>query len=643
MRTSSPGGFTPRWIMATLPLLLALGCGERDAQDLGDSQQPIPVPVPILGDGALGMPGPSPAPDGSAPAIPEPDQVLRSLSYAQEDLAKHGAEYEEAFSNRAVQDGVNAMFTPDWEQGGLPPVGQGVEGLAYAMYRFVLQDYDGPAALSLHWDTAPADLGDAWIGFANLGLNTWEWHAAPADGVLALDSLGPYLAPDSSMLVLVLLMGKGEAALEWLYIGEGEPAVQITDDPAMSDPAEKVTEVEPGIYEIDFHFISSFGTGPYSVNVVFYNEAEGQFIGYELGFAGGATFDGEGAHAGNVLFAEIPDGDWWMIATITDSSGGGGTDKYIWPDQAAFPPAPDAGSPAGDHDGPGGVVMSVVLIDPLAESPPGVPEVPGGRGAIKMVTDLEYLYGEGNVDTIDLEEFTLSPGDLDMYNLIVWPSDRSTWGRRIEKASSYTLGPDGENVDEVLRAHTENGASVMLVGQYALINGNKTSDHGYRLRPITALRDGPGSITLFWFGSVPGAGEGVAYQLREPAGSVPNSGLESGFTTWEEEDENGENGSIGWRCPGLFDAYVNPHRNLKSATNEEYSIEGCDWFATAYLEFYSGGAWAIHNNGGRLITLPMNWGDVTDAQENGYARYHLLENILCAGEEDSIFNSPVTE
>ncbi|MCH7472461.1 hypothetical protein IIA79_05865, partial [bacterium] len=414
----------------------------------------------------------------------------------------------------------------------------------------------------------------------------------------------------------------------------------------------------PGIYEIDFHFISSFGTGPYSVNVVFYNEAEGQFIGYELGFAGGATFDGQGAHAGNVLLAEIPDGDWWMIATITDGSGGGGTDKYIWPDQAAFPPAPDAGSPAGDHDDPGGLVMSVVLIDPLAQSPPGAPEVPGGRGAIKMVADLEYLYGEGNVDMIDLGATTLSPGDLDIYNLIVWPSDRSTWtgGSGILDAPSfYTLGPDGENVDEVHRAHTENGASVMLVGQYALINGHRTSDYVNRLRPITALRDSSEPFSLWWFGSVPGPGEG-AFWFNEPARSVPNWYLKYGVNKWEEgefdlEDPfnpNLKNGSIGWSCAGVFDIFVNPHRNLKSATNEEYSKEACAWFAGGSGWNYGGGAWAIHDNGGRLITVPVNWGDVADWQNyNGYSRYyerhHILENILCAGEEDSIFNSPITE
>lgn len=95
---------------------------------------------------------------------------------------------------------------------------------AYAIYRWNLRNFSGSQTIGFNWiqDSAPVDWGNFYVGLGNLQLDRWQFFEGPADGVLTIDSFGPYRAADGDMLMAVLLLGDQVASLDYMEAGVPE-------------------------------------------------------------------------------------------------------------------------------------------------------------------------------------------------------------------------------------------------------------------------------------------------------------------------------------------------------------------------------------------------------------------------------------
>jgi hypothetical protein len=146
-------------------------------------------------------------------------QSTRAGSYVAADLVREGKDFEPAMpSQRVSATQTGALFQPDWPKAENPPV----SGLAFAIYRFVIPDYNGEPVLHYDWTTDPQIPGNMYYGLANFGQDKWDWYAGIADDKAVLPSLDPYQFLDN-ILVCVLKIGTGENELESLRIGSMAP------------------------------------------------------------------------------------------------------------------------------------------------------------------------------------------------------------------------------------------------------------------------------------------------------------------------------------------------------------------------------------------------------------------------------------
>jgi hypothetical protein len=374
---------------------------------------------------------------------------------------------------------------------------------------------------------------------------------------------------------------------------------------------------------VDFYYYILYGEANYTIDLQIgfdYNDIGPGETPLDAFGVSGETSYGAAVHTSNgpnnaSMHTTLPDGLYWAAVRVTDNNSD--QSVYIWPDQVHLTPQ----------------FSCVVLDDPQSQAP-------SNRDVSKLVSDLEFLYGSGTVDTIDLSLGNLAPNDLDGYDLIAWPSDRGTYtgGWPVYNTPTFWTrgsGNPGANIVEVHRAH-DAGSSVLLVGQYAIINTQYADNiNPGPLRRISAQQDS-GSYSLYWFGSVPGIAGGQGSRFRGSALSVPNSlGSTGGFRNYEAS-------YVGWRCPGVFHLGTGGSQYLKSGQQSATYRNGY-WFSAGYSTSYSASSWVIHRTTeARLVTLPENWGDLSATQLNGVSRSRVLENCLCAGEVGSVFNSPNT-
>ena len=327
-----------------------------------------------------------------------------------------------------------------------------------------------------------------------------------------------------------------------------------------------------------------------------------------------ATMDHWGYYEGTVNI-QPPSDPWeghYMALWVEDSTGA--TDVYWYP------------TPQNLH----GVINAAVLSDPLSQAPID-PGKTYKRNVQKMVDDLTLLYGATQVTVIDLSA-ALVPNQLDGYNLIVWPVDRVLNNESVAPYG-FTDGAGNANIVEVARAHTEKGASVLIMGNNAwrkIVSSSPSIPQWDTISPLAPTYSSAsygtssnGSDLLPSTDIIPNSLPGIS--LR---GRVGNK--------------------ISTTIIGTMFQYSPQLRSAADPTN--YPSANCKMFMRGYYNAptnsYGQGAYARKATGrrGNLITVVTNYGDLSDFQpytgpDGSKHRAAVLENILCCGKTNSMFDA----
>jgi hypothetical protein len=184
----------------------------------------------LLGTGLTGCTGGRPA-LGTAPgpgtqqlagplsALPAPQQLAprllpRSGAFVPADLYSSGAGYEDELPhNRVARAGDAASLSPHYPAGG-------VNGLAYAVYRFSVAGYSGPPQLHLRWQGLPPEDGVAFAGLGDFAAGRWDWRPIPYNGELDLGDMAPYLAGAGNLLLVLAVQGETAQTVASLRLGD---------------------------------------------------------------------------------------------------------------------------------------------------------------------------------------------------------------------------------------------------------------------------------------------------------------------------------------------------------------------------------------------------------------------------------------
>ncbi len=100
-----------------------------------------------------------------------------------------------------------------------------ISELAYACYEFSVAGYAEAPTAGFLWSgsATPQVDGAYWVGLANWQRERWDWYAGPADSVLTLAGLSPYIEPATGRLLLLLLVpGNQQYALQRITLGAPE-------------------------------------------------------------------------------------------------------------------------------------------------------------------------------------------------------------------------------------------------------------------------------------------------------------------------------------------------------------------------------------------------------------------------------------
>jgi hypothetical protein len=193
--------------------LVLLGSCAFSGTGPGRTAAPLAQPLPAV----VALPRPADLP--LAPAAP------RAGSLTEADILRQGAQYEAGLAHdRVTAAAPLAVFSPAFA-----PAGSGLDGCAYAIYRFQLSGYDREPLLRLSWD-APPPAGALYLGLANFASDRWDWQQPASSAQLELAALAPYTAGDGSFYVAVLLLGDQPASLTSLRLGEAYPVAVLEAD-----------------------------------------------------------------------------------------------------------------------------------------------------------------------------------------------------------------------------------------------------------------------------------------------------------------------------------------------------------------------------------------------------------------------------
>jgi len=173
-------------------------------------------------------PPPAPAAD-SQQAGRQPPQLGSPREVAQATVPPVMQDYENGqlfLGANAVQYGT--CYNAEDEDYGLRfhptgiPAGQAEVPLAYAVFTFDLDDFDGPGVISLEWeDPAPAD-SDYFLGLGNFYWDHWDWFSGAelTDGQYTPNIFDKYTSTHDVMLVAVIVTGETEPLLNAVTVGE---------------------------------------------------------------------------------------------------------------------------------------------------------------------------------------------------------------------------------------------------------------------------------------------------------------------------------------------------------------------------------------------------------------------------------------
>ena len=397
--------------------------------------------------------------------------------------------------------------------------------------------------------------------------------------------------------------------------------VTISDNRSMPDPGnpDAYTSTGPNFYSVNLYFSLYGGTMPYTKIEFDYNFDPVGGWNPTSPSVGEVTvdplpMDHWGAYHGTIDCVTTAD-PWlgYMALRVTDANGD--TDVYWYSSKQNW------------HQ----IVRAAVLIDPLSQALTD-PGKTYKRDVQKIVDDLKFLYedADGTVTVIDLAT-TLTAGQLNGYNLIVWPVDRANY---YESSSPYgiTNGTANGNVIEVARAHTSNGASVLLIGNsfWQKIINSSSIPQWDQINPCT------GNYHSYYTSQSTGG-----TQLLPNTNTIPNN--LTGISLKRRVADR-----ICQYTHGPFWYYTWGLRSLDDPTN--YPVANCANFMSGLSDgstSYIAGAYARKATGkkGNLILVVMDYGDLEEYQSataRFWPRPAALENILCCAQVGSTFDSPVT-
>ncbi len=156
----------------------------------------------------------------------------RSASYLPADLSLSGDQFDAGMPHAGVatQPGMTSF---------LPATGAGANGLpgiAFAVYHFIIPDYDGDS--SLHYALGPqsGEPADLRIGLANWGDERWDWFSGNADGLIQLDNIQDYFVLGGNLLAVVAVQGNQPFDLTELRIGSRPPQPALSANPLLGKP-----------------------------------------------------------------------------------------------------------------------------------------------------------------------------------------------------------------------------------------------------------------------------------------------------------------------------------------------------------------------------------------------------------------------
>jgi hypothetical protein len=166
---------------------------------------------------------------GFAAGLPAPAELPRATSYSNAGRTRTGSNYSyfgAGFDDLVSPDGTSAVFSPVWDSAPAPSL----LDAARAGYQFNLHDYHEAPQIEMDWAVPPADWGDLYLGLSDWVGGRWEWYQATGP-VLALGDIQPYIrAEDPGLIVVLVLLGGGEARLSSIRVGPELWQVSVIED-----------------------------------------------------------------------------------------------------------------------------------------------------------------------------------------------------------------------------------------------------------------------------------------------------------------------------------------------------------------------------------------------------------------------------
>ncbi|MCC7477497.1 hypothetical protein IT575_03475 [bacterium] len=191
-RLRLPAGLLLLGLTAALALLAA--CGRASAGQLEPGLQTAPAAFASLG-------------------LPGPDSLLRSASAY--PALRLGSQHLPQTGAGLQYSGYSAVLSPQ--------PGQGMDGLAWAVYGFNAEGLGGNLNLSYGFEPGMTGAAqDFWLAVANFSQQRWDWHSAVPSGALSLNANTNL--QDGQALVVLAFRGSAPWQLNWVRLGPAGPS-----------------------------------------------------------------------------------------------------------------------------------------------------------------------------------------------------------------------------------------------------------------------------------------------------------------------------------------------------------------------------------------------------------------------------------
>lgn len=279
-------------LIAVMLMVVLAGCGGRNhALPVGSGPPDVPIALPSP---PVDPQAESPATTTDAMGLVSPADALAAIADRTSSellLWREGHDYVAGLAQRVVDREVGARYYP----GQLAEMSV-FEKLAFAIYNFNLEGYNGISELTYEWGDEPEDYSNLWIGLSNWDKNSWEWQLGPADGTLELGPGGitSLVNPTTSdVFVAVVLLDSEPATLDWLKVGESPPdpivITGVTPNPVLGYAGQLLV--------FDVQFLG----------------ADDETVTYSWDFGGGATPNNSTQRNPDVTLGDVGDYDGLVI------------------------------------------------------------------------------------------------------------------------------------------------------------------------------------------------------------------------------------------------------------------------------------------------------------------------------------------